>query len=87
MKHFLKYIRIRTGTTICQAITGLLLGGMIALGLYLLAASIRPLPSSGEVADRAIKQRMAYHGTETAFEDHNGRWYFVRNGRRCNLGD
>jgi hypothetical protein len=87
MKHLFKYIRIRTGTTVSQAIGGLLIGGFIALGLYLLASTIRPMPSAGEVADRAIKAKMRYHGTETAFQDYKGRWYFVRNGRRCNLGD
>lgn len=37
------------------------------------------------IVSKAIKQRMAYHGTQIVFEDWKGQLYFIRGGKRCKL--
>jgi len=86
MKHIIKYLRLKTGMNVFDMLVALSIGACIALIIYILAATISPpLPSAGEVADKAIKQRMAYHGVDMAYQDHSGKLYFVRDGERCEL--
>lgn len=40
---------------------------------------------SNHIAPANIKARMKYHGVSVAYEDWNGNYYFVRNGKRCEL--
>lgn len=75
----------KTGLTPLGSVVALSIGATIGIIIYILLATISPLPSAGEVASHAIKQRMAYHGTETAFQGHDGKVYFYRDGERCEL--
>lgn len=85
MKHFIQYLRVKSGLSLFDTLVALSIGACIAIIIYILLATISPLPSAGEVASHAIKQRMAYHGTETAFQGHDGKVYFYRDGERCEL--
>jgi hypothetical protein len=37
------------------------------------------------IAPSSVVERMKFHGVEIAFEDYEGKLYFVREGERCEL--
>jgi len=45
----------------------------------------RYCPPKSHVAPEYIKEKMKYHGVEVVYEDWNGKLYFRRNGKRCEL--
>jgi hypothetical protein len=66
-----------------EVFIALLIGCIMAFLFYLTLATIPDVKD--RVSDKKIKARMAYHGVQVAFEDHQGRLYFIRNGKRCKL--
>ena len=58
----------------------------LSVWLYLMTIwPAKPPEPSGQLADPKLKRAMHYHGTLAAWQHSNGRYYFRRNGQRCQL--
>lgn len=70
-------------------IIGVGLGCVVFAMLFYLMCFLRcdpiPIPAVNRIVSQEVKDRMAYHGIEVAYEGHDGELFFYRQGKRVKV--
>lgn len=66
------------------AVMGVILWIIIGWACYGLWSYFNPCRES-RIVPKEIVERMRFHGIHTAYQGHDGKYYFTRGGERCRL--